>query len=76
MDRKTKALESKLRRQADRAGLRLTRARSRDPEAMDFGLYALIDHETGGSTHPALADRWVHTLTLEEVRDYLNDDGA
>ena len=71
MDRKTKALESKLRRQADKAGLRLTRSRSRDPDAMDYGLYALIYHETGGSTHAALANHWVHTLTLDEVQEYL-----
>ena len=55
-------------------GLRLTRSRSRDLDAIDYGLYALIDHQTGGATHPALAQRWVHTLTLDEVEQYLTKD--
>ena len=74
MDKAMKVRENKLRRKADRMGLRLTRSRSRDLDAIDYGLYALIDHQTGGATHPALAQRWVHTLTLDEVEQYLTKD--
>lgn len=74
MDKAMKVRENKLRRMADRQGLRLTRARSRDPHAMDFGLYALLDYQSGGSVFPHLANRWVHTLTLDEVEEYLLED--
>lgn len=71
MDQDTKVRENRLRRAADRQGLRLSKSRSRDPQAMDYGLYALIDHQTNGAIHPALADRWVHALTLEDVEEWL-----
>ena len=67
----TKVKENKLRRAADRQGLRLSKSRSRDPRALDFGRYALIDVQTGGTVHPMLADRWAHALTLEEVEEWL-----
>ena len=76
MDQETKVRENRLRRAADRQGLRLSKSRSRDPNAMDFGMYALIDQQTGGATHPALAQRWVHTLDLDEVEHYLTSDLA
>lgn len=68
----TKVKENRLRRMADRQGLRLVKSRSRDPHALDYGLYALIDHETGGAVNPAIAQRWVCSWTLEEVEEYLN----
>ena len=71
MEKDLKVKENKLRRMADRQGLRLTKSRTRDPNGMDFGLYALIDIQTGGATHPPLAGRWVHTLTLDEVEEHL-----
>ena len=76
MDQETKVRENRVRRAADRQGLRLSKSRSRDPNAMDFGMYALIDQQTGGATHPALAQRWVHTLDLDEVEHYLTSDLA
>jgi hypothetical protein len=66
-----KIRENKLRRMADRQGLRLIKSRSRDPRAKDFGLYALIDPETGGAVNPALAQRWPCSWTVEDVEDYL-----
>lgn len=63
--------ENKLRRAADRQGLRLSKSRSRDPRAVDFGLYALIDAQSGGTVHPMLANRWPHALTLDDVESYL-----
>lgn len=74
MDQETKVRENRLRRMADRQGLRLTKSRTRDPNGMDFGLYALIDIQTGGATHAPLAGRWVHTLTLDDVEEYLKAD--
>lgn len=71
MDQETKVRENRLRRMADRRGLRLSRSRTRDPGAMDFGKYALFDVETGGTVHEMLANRWAHALTLDEVEEYL-----
>lgn len=69
-----KVRENRLRRSADRQGLRLMKSRSRDPQAVDFGLYALIDVETNGTVHPMLAQRWACALTLAEVEDWLAPD--
>jgi hypothetical protein len=67
-----KVLENKLRRMADRQGLRLVKSRSRDVNAIDYGLYALLDVETGGAVNPALAQRWTCSWTIDEVQDYLS----
>jgi hypothetical protein len=72
VDPETKVAENKLRRSADRQGLRLEKSRSRDPRAIDYGLFALIDVRTGGAINPAIAGRWVHSWTLEKVQKYLN----
>ena len=64
-------MENRLRRVADRRGLQLVKSRSRDVNAVDYGLYALIDIQTGGAVNPAIADRWVCSWTLGEVQDYL-----
>ncbi|HKJ74360.1 MAG TPA: hypothetical protein VKA19_09620 [Alphaproteobacteria bacterium] len=66
-----KARENRLRRMADRRGYRLVKSRSRDPQAVDFGLYALLDYETGGAVNPAIAGRWQCSWTLDEVETWL-----
>ncbi|MFP5077020.1 hypothetical protein ACLE20_06905 [Rhizobium sp. YIM 134829] len=66
-----KVLENKLRRMADRQGLRLVKSRSRDPNAIDYGLYALIDVQTSGAVNPVIAGRWVCSWDLDDVREYL-----
>jgi hypothetical protein len=68
-----KVLENRLRRVADRRGLRLVKSRSRDAHAVDYGRYALIDVATGGAINPAIAERWVCSWTIDEVKAYLQD---
>jgi len=68
-----KVRENRLRRMADRYGFRLIKSRSRDPRAVDFGLYALIDVRTGGSITPAIAGRWLCSWSLDEVSAYLTE---
>jgi hypothetical protein len=41
-----KAIEVRLRRAAARQGLRLERSRLRDPQALGFGTYRLLDART------------------------------
>jgi hypothetical protein len=38
-----KVRENRLRRMADRQGLRLVKSRRRDPRALDYGTYMLVD---------------------------------
>jgi hypothetical protein len=66
-----KTRENRLRRKADRMGLQLVKSPRRDPQALDFGLYALVDHETGGAVNPALANRWTCSWSLDQVERYL-----
>jgi hypothetical protein len=72
-----KIYENQLRRAADRQGLRLTKSRSRDPKAVDFDRWALLDIVNGGAVNPAIAERWIWSWTLDQVRDYLKggEDG-
>ncbi|OQP87597.1 hypothetical protein BTR14_03245 [Rhizobium rhizosphaerae] len=67
-----KVRENRLRRMADRQGLRLVKSRSRDEMAMDYGLYGLIDIQTNGTVFPPLAGRWICTETLDEIEKYLS----
>lgn len=43
-----KVRENRLRRMAERQGLELRKSRRRDPRALDFGGYWLIDARLGG----------------------------
>jgi hypothetical protein len=47
MDAKTKVRENRLRRMASRQGLRLEKSRQRDPMALDYGKYSLVNGRPG-----------------------------
>ena len=66
----TKVEESRLRRAARRQGLFLSKSRRRDPNALDYGLYALLDEVTRFPQHAALIGRFIHSLTIEDVSLY------
>ena len=66
-----KIRENRVRRRADRAGLQLVKSRSRDPKAVDYGVYALMNIQAGGAINPAIANRWVCSWSLDQVEDYL-----
>ena len=68
----TKVEDNRLRRMADRRGLILRKSRRRDPDAIDYGLYAVCDVQTGGTIHPEGVVS-PYSLTLDEVRGYLSD---
>ena len=71
-DNDTKVRENRSRRAAERAGLRLVKSARRDPNALDFDLFALIDERTGRAINPALLDRLTCSWTLDEVEHYLS----
>lgn len=66
-----KTRENRLRRMANRQGLRLMKSRSRDPNALDFGLYALTDTQNV-LINPPFAGRWACSWTIDEIENYLN----
>jgi hypothetical protein len=67
-----KVRENRLRRMAQRQGLRLEKSRRRDPRALDFGVYAVVDVATGSPV--AGARGAARDLTLDEVEAYLKRD--
>lgn len=74
MSNSEKVRENRLRRKADRMGYQLIKSRSRDPDAMDYGLYALINVDTNGAVNPAIAQRWVCSWTLDDVEEFLTSE--
>ncbi len=57
--------ENRLRRAAVRQGLRLEKARRRDPRAIDYGTYQLVDPET--DTLVSYGTSHGYGLTLDEI---------
>jgi hypothetical protein len=47
-DAEIKVLENRLRHAADRQGFRLQKSRARDPRAVTYSTYQLVDVRTGG----------------------------
>jgi len=72
-DKDKKVRENRLRRKAARQGLTLTKSRLRDPDAVLYGTYMLIE----ASDHTVAFTSWDlgggYGLTLDEIEDYLSD---
>ena len=68
MNQKTE--EARLRRMADRQGLKLRKSPRRDRLAVDFGMYAIFDLETGGAIHPE-GPISPFSLELDDVHEWL-----
>jgi hypothetical protein len=64
-----KVLENKLRRAAVRQGLRLEKSRMRDPRAITFGTYRLIDESS--NTVAAGDQNGGYGLTLDDIARHL-----
>jgi hypothetical protein len=65
--------EDRLLRAAQRQELMLRKSPRRDPRALGYGLWAIIDPDTGGTMH-SHAPWGIHVLTLDEVEAYLLGD--
>lgn len=74
-DQQRKVLENRLRRAANRQGLRLERSRLRDPRAIGYGSYQLTDERT--NTVVTADHERGYGLDLHDVARYLygDDDG-
>jgi hypothetical protein len=67
-----KTFENRLRRMASRQGYELSKSRLRDPRAIGYGGYMIIDASTnhvaaGGHPH-------AHTMSLDEIEAWLLSD--
>lgn len=70
-----KTRETRLRRQAERRGLRLQKSPRRDADARDFGTYQLVDEREGWIVAEQLAGQG-YGLTLDDVEEWLNGDAV
>lgn len=64
-----KSREARVRRMADRQGLILQKSRRRDPRALGYGGYMLVDASTNSVVAGELDSP--RALTLDEVEDWL-----
>lgn len=69
MDREEKVKENRLRRMAERQGLRLEKSRRRDPHALDYGGYMLVDPTNNGVVMGA--DAYAYSADLDQVEEWL-----
>jgi hypothetical protein len=69
-----KVREDRLRRMADRQGLRLMKSRARDPRDITFGGYQLTDIQTGGLVAGWGNAERGYALDLDEVEEWLTKD--
>jgi hypothetical protein len=66
-----KVRENRVRRMAERQGLILRKSRRRDPRALDFGGYRLIDAEANVLVYP---DQY--GTDLNGIEEFLTGDGG
>jgi hypothetical protein len=64
-----KIRENRLRRMADRQGLALRKSGRRDPRAIDYGMYALIEPVTNAIVVGAASGRF--DFSLDDIESYL-----
>jgi hypothetical protein len=65
----SKAWESRIRRMANRQGLRLEKSRRRDTRAVDYGTYRLVDPAT--NTVVSYGGATPYGLSLDEIEKAL-----
>lgn len=71
-DSERKVRENRLRRMAERQGLKLEKSRRRDPRATDYGTYRLTDAATGAVE--AWGDSSLYGMTMDDVERSLTEE--
>jgi hypothetical protein len=70
-----KVRENRVRRMAARQGLQLVKSRTRDPRALDYGSYMLLDGDRVvlGGTRKALGNKFKRgmAVSLDDVEAFL-----
>jgi hypothetical protein len=72
MDTTAKIRENKARRAARRQGYELRKSRRRDPLAIDYGTYGLVDRSAGNSGVLVAGGETGYGMTLDDVEGWLN----
>lgn len=72
MSNTEKVRENRLRMMADRQGLRLLKSRTRDPNALTFGGYQLVDLQNGGCVCGWGNAGYGYAASLDDVEEYLS----
>jgi hypothetical protein len=64
-----KTHENRIRRVAERRGLRLVKSRRRDDRALGYGMFKLINPEHGGAVNPdeSAGRGWASLETIEQT---------
>ena len=70
-----KVQENRVRRLAERQGLALQKSRRRDPQALDFGTFWLVNPELNAQIFPS-GDGSAWGATLEELEEWLTQPVA
>jgi hypothetical protein len=70
-DRQYRQLEDRQRAKAARMGLRLRKARTRDPSASEYGTYCIVDASTNGTVAGGGINGY--GLGLDEVIQFLSE---
>lgn len=73
MDQEEKVRENRLRRMAERQGVRIEKSRRRDPRAYDFDCWWIVDPLNNAIVTGA-GHNGRPSLTLDEVEAWLNGD--
>lgn len=73
MDAAEKVREARLRRMAERRGLKLVKSRRRDPLAVDYGRYVLVDPDSNRPVAGELGS--ASAMTLDDVEAWLSSPG-
>jgi hypothetical protein len=71
-EQEVKVRENRLRRAAERQGLRLVKSRRRDPRSIDYGKYMLLDVQTNGVVYGLIPGGSTMAADLDDVEAYLN----
>lgn len=74
-EREYRSYETRLRRAADRQGLRLEKSRQRDPNAALYGTYQLVDIAGNYVVYSNSALQRGYGLGLDDVAQYLTEGG-
>jgi hypothetical protein len=70
----TKVRENRLRKAADRQGMRLEKSHAHNENDITFGTYQLVDHQYGGTVHPDCTAGRGYGLDLDDVEEILSTD--
>lgn len=64
--------ENRLRRAAKRQGLKIVKSRRRDPRALDYGRFMIVDQDNRVVAGELSAGQG---LTIDQVEEFLHGDG-